>query len=164
MIPRKTATACLAALCLLPSHRAKAADSPLAGTWTLVAADVIRPDGTRAHDYGEAPKGIFIIDKQGRYSLQIFDALRAKYASGDRSAGTPEEYRANALGISTHFGTIEVDAMAHDMTLHIVAASYPNQDGTEQKRHYELTGDELSYRVAPRRDGSIPISVWRRVE
>ena len=25
---------------------------PLAGTWTLVAADLIRPDGTRGRDYG----------------------------------------------------------------------------------------------------------------
>jgi len=159
----KAALPGVAALFLLSLHPVEAADSPLAGTWTLVAADVLRPDGVRAHDYGEAPKGLLIIDAQGRYSLQIFDTLRPKYASGDRSTGTAEEYKANALGISTHFGTITLDTLAHDMVLHVDAASFPNQDGGDQKRHYDLKGDELSYRVAPRQDGSIPISVWRRL-
>jgi len=34
----------------------------------------------------------------------------------------------------------------------------------EQKRTFELSGDELSYRVPARPDGNIPISVWRRLE
>ena len=34
------------------------AESPLAGTWTLVAADKLLPDGSRQKDYGEAPKGL----------------------------------------------------------------------------------------------------------
>lgn len=32
--------------------------SPMAGTWTLVAADVLHPDGSRGRDYGNAPKGV----------------------------------------------------------------------------------------------------------
>ena len=143
---------------------AKAAELPLTGTWTLLQADVLTPDGKRSHDYGEAPKGLLIIDAEGRYSLQIYDSLRPKYAAGDRSKGTAEEYKANVMGISTHFGTIGVDTATHTLTLHIEAASYPNQDGTVQKRFYELKGDELSYRVEPRSDGSIPISVWRRLK
>lgn len=153
----------LALLCALPLA-ASAGETPLTGTWTLVKADVQLPDGKVVHDYGEAPKGLFIIDADGHYSLQIYDSLRPKYASGDRSKGTAEEYRANALGISTHFGRIEIDGMAHAMILHVENASYPNQDGGQQKRVYELNGDELSYKVAPRPDGSIPISVWRRVK
>jgi hypothetical protein len=161
---RKAAMVCLAALAFAPHDPAQAADSPLTGTWTLVQADVLYPDGTRAHDYGEAPKGVFIIDAQGRYSLQIFDSSRPKYASADKKKGTPEEYKANAIGISTHFGRIDVDGMAHVMTLHVDGASFPNQEGSTQKRFYELNGDELSYRVEPRKDGSIPISVWRRLD
>ena len=73
----------LALLCTLPLA-ASAADSPLTGTWTLVKADVLQPDGKQVHDYGEAPKGLFIVDAQGHYSLQIFNSLRPKFASGDR--------------------------------------------------------------------------------
>jgi hypothetical protein len=48
------------------------------------------------------------------------------------------------------------------LTFKVEAASFPNQDGTVQKRTYELAGDELRYRVAPRPNGDVPISVWRR--
>ena len=153
---------CLALLGFAPATLA--ATSPLTGTWTLVAADVIRTDGSRGHDYGDAPKGMLIIDMQGHYSLQIYDSSRPKYASGDKNTGTPEEYRANAIGLSTHFGTIEVDAAAHTLTLVSEAASFPNGEGRPQKRVYELKGDELSYRVEPRKDGTIPVSVWRRLQ
>ena len=44
-------------------------DPSLVGTWTLVAADVQHPDGSRARDYGAAPKGLLLIDAQGHYSL-----------------------------------------------------------------------------------------------
>jgi len=137
--------------------------SPLVGTWTLVAADVQRPDGSRAHDYGDNPKGLLMIDASGRYSVQIFDASRPRFATGDRAKGTPDEYRAAVMGSSTHFGTITVDAANKVFVITPEGASYPNQEGTPQKRAYELRGDELSYKVAPRPDGSIPISVWRRL-
>lgn len=137
--------------------------SPLVGTWTLVAADVLRPDGTRARDYGDNPQGLLFIDANGRYSLQIFSASRPRFAAGDKARGTDAEYRAAVMGSSTHFGTISVDAANRAFVLTVERASYPNQEGTPQKRTYELRGDELSYKVAPRPDGSIPISVWRRL-
>src|SRR5581483_3766234 len=108
----------------------------------------VRHAGTRGHDYGDAPKGLLIIDGQGRYSLQIYRSDRPHYASGDRARGTPAEYQANALGISTHFGTLQVDPGV--LVFNIDSASFPNQDGTQQKRPYTLDGDELSYRVPAR--------------
>jgi hypothetical protein len=77
------------------------AEVSLAGTWTLVAADVLHPDGTRGRDYGAAPKGLLLIDAQGHYSLQIFKAERLRFASGDKQTGTPAEYQAAVLGSST---------------------------------------------------------------
>lgn len=137
--------------------------SPLAGTWTLVAADVLRPDGTRAHDYGETPKGLLMIDAQGRYSLQIYKAERPRFASGRKDAGTAPEYEAAVLGCSTHFGTVAVDAAGRVMTMRLQGSSYPNQEETEQRREFVLQGDVLSYRVPPRPDGGIPVSEWKRV-
>jgi len=158
----------LAVTTFLLAARIGAADetqkpSPLVGTWTLVATDVLRPDGTRARDYGEDPRGVLFIDASGRYSLQIFDSSRPRFASGDKARGTADEYRAAVMGSSTHFGTITVDASKSEFILMPEGASYPNQEGKLQKRAYELTGDQLSYKVAPRPDGTIPISVWKRL-
>ena len=142
---------------------AQAAEPSLAGTWTLTAADRLHPDGTRTRDYGDHPKGRLIIDAQGRYSLQIFNGDRLRVASGDKATATAEEYASAAMGSSTHYGTVAIDPAAHLLVFRIAGASFPNWDGTEQRRKYVLTADSLSYQVpTPRADGSVPISEWRR--
>jgi len=136
---------------------------PLAGTWTLVAADYIKPDGSRARDYGESPAGLMMIDTQGRYALQIYRSERPRFASADKKNGTPPEFEAAVMGSSTHFGTLAVDQATRTLTFAIAGAAFPNWEGTVQKRSYELADDELRYRVPARPDGNIPLSVWRRV-
>jgi len=136
---------------------------PLAGTWTLVAADQIKPDGTRVRDYGEAPSGLMMIDEQGRYSIQIYKAERPRFLGADKKNGTAAEFEAAVMGSSTHFGRVSMDEEAHTLSFEIEHAGYPNWEGTRQQRSYELQGDELRYRVPARPDGSIPLSVWRRV-
>ena len=140
----------------------QAADFPLAGTWTLTAADRITPSGVREHDYGAAPKGRLIVDATGRYSLQIFKAERAGFASGDKKRGTPEEYADAVLGSSTHYGVIAIDEAAHQLLFKIDGASFKNWEGATQRRTYELKGDMLSYRVPTAPDGATPISAWKR--
>ncbi len=137
---------------------------PLAGTWALVAADRELPDGTRVRDYGQAPSGRLLVDDDGRYSLQIFKQERPAFASGDKSRGSDAEYREALLGASTHYGALDLDAAAGLLVFHIEDSSFPNWRGTEQRRSYALEGDLLTYRVPPRPDGSIPISVWRRLK
>jgi len=160
------ATGLFCLMSALPIARAGASPAAalLVGTWTLVAADVLHPDGTRTRDYGVAPKGLLLIDAQEHYSLQIFKAERPRFVSGEKLTGTPAEYEAAVMGSSTHFGTINVDAAAGTLTFHIEKASFPNWEGAQQQRRYELNGDELSYRVPPRPDGNTPISVWRRLK
>jgi hypothetical protein len=153
----------LALASALSATAATAAEPSLAGTWTLTAADRLKPDSTRARDYGEHPKGRLIIDAQGRYSLQIFNGDRLRVASGDKVSATPEELASAVVGSSTHYGTVAIDPAAHVLVFRIEGASFANWDGTEQRRKYALTADSLSYQVpTPRPDGSIPISEWRR--
>jgi hypothetical protein len=137
---------------------------PLAGSWTLVAADKELPDGTRAPDYGTAPAGRLVIDAECRYSLQIFKRERPSFASEDKAKGTDTEFREAVLGSSTHFGSIDADTAAGFLVFKIEDSSFPNWRGTQQKRTYTLAGDVLSYRVPRRPDGSIPISIWRRLK
>lgn len=134
----------------------------LAGTWTLTAADDLRPDGTRIQAYGPNPIGLLFLGADGRYSVQIFRSDRASFASGDKRRGTPQEYEAASLGMSSHFGRYVVDAAASTITFKIEAASFPNWNGTEQKRPFTLSGDDLEWRVPATPSGTIPISAWRR--
>lgn len=136
----------------------------LAGTWTLVAADVQHPDGSRTSDYGAHPKGLLMIDDEGHYSLQIYKAERLPFDSGAKAQGTPAEYKSAVMGSSTHYGTLSIDQDSDELVFQIQGASFPNWEGQVQRRHYELKDGVLSYRVKPRPNGDVPISVWRKVD
>ena len=158
--------AALLSTCALWTSTVFASSAPdvasLAGTWTLVAADVQHPDGSRASDYGAEPKGLLLIDKQGHYSLQIFKAERLAFGAGNKAKGTPAEYESAVMGSSTHFGTLSIDGDRGVLVFHIQGASFPNWEGQEQRRQYELKDGVLSYRVTPRPNGDVPISIWRK--
>lgn len=139
-------------------------DSPLRGTWTLVAADKLLPGGERVADYGASPSGRLIVDSQGRYSLQIFKSERVRFSSNDKAHGSADEYESAVLGSSTHYGTVVVDAQRHTLTFRIEGASFPNWEGASQQRDYTLADGVLTYRVPPRPDGAIPVSVWKKLE
>jgi hypothetical protein len=142
---------------------ATAQSTSIVGTWVLTEADKLLPDGTRTSDYGDHPHGLVIFTVDGHYSVQIYRADRLKFSSGDKLKGTAEEYKEASLSTSVHFGTFSVDPAKHTITFHIDRSSFPNQDDTTQVRPYEMNGDELSWKVAARPDGSIPITVLRRV-
>lgn len=137
----------------------------LQGTWVMEAAYEVSADGTRATNFGEHPKGLFIVDAQGRYSLQIFRENRAPFASGDKTKGTPDEYRQAVLGSSTHFGTVSIDRAKHQLVFDLEAASFPNWDGKRQVRDYTFKNGVLSYAVPATAygGGTVAYSVWRRV-
>jgi hypothetical protein len=155
-------SAALSAAAVLSSHGADAVP-PLAGTWVLVAADDLKPDGSRVPAYGARPQGLLFMGSDGRYALQIYREDRTVFASGDKRKGTPAEYEAAVMRMSTHYGRYSVDAARKTLTFHIERAAFPNWEGTAQTRPYELAGGELSYRVPAAPDGTTPISVWQRL-
>jgi hypothetical protein len=154
----------LLALFYMATLAATAQSSSIVGTWVLTGAYKILPDGTRASDYGDNPHGLVIFTSDGHYSVQIYRAERRKFSSGDKLKGTAEEYKEASLSTSVHFGTYSLDPAKHTITFHIDRSSFPNQDDTTQVRPYEMSGNELSWKVAPRPDGSIPITVLRRFQ
>jgi len=135
----------------------------IVGTWALVSADKLLPDGSRVADYGPSPHGLVIFTADGYYSVQIYRANRLKFASGDKLKGTPEEYKDASLSMSDHFGRYSVDPAKGTITFQIDRSSFPNLDDTTPVRPYEMKGDEVSWRVAARPDGSVPITTMRRV-
>lgn len=154
----------LTAIVLAISLSAIAEEPSIVGTWILTGAEKQLPDGTRVSDYGPSPHGLIIFTADGYYSVQIYRAERTKFASGDKFKATPEEYKDASLGMSVHFGRYSVDPVKHTITFKIDRSSVPNLDDTTAVRPYELKGDELSWRVAARQDGSVPITTMRRAK
>ncbi|MFI5137355.1 MAG: lipocalin-like domain-containing protein [Sphingobacteriales bacterium] len=145
----------------------KSLKEQLQGTWLLVSVDNIYPDSSRVHPYGDNPQGMLIFDDKGNYALQILKAVRAKIASGDKNKSTPEENAALVQGSNSHFGKYAVDEASHTITFTIEHAFFPNWEGTEQKRQYTYTGDEIKYVVTHTTQGgqSVVAEVaWRRVK
>jgi Lipocalin-like domain len=149
---------------LAVSASAMAENASIVGTWALAAADKILPDGSRVPDYGPSPHGLVIFTANGYFSVQIYRAERLKFASGDKFKGTLEEYQDASLSMSVSFGRYTFDPVKHTLTLQTDRSSVPNRDDTTVVRSYELKGGELSWRVTPRQDGSVPMTVLRRIE
>jgi hypothetical protein len=140
------------------------AHSPsIVGTWTLAHADKILPDGKQVADYGADAHGIAIFTDDGRYVVEIFRPNRTKFISGDRANGTPEEYKDAIMSTSAHFGRYSVDTLKGTIRFSIDRASFPNWDDTTRTSPFKLEGDTLSWRSSPRPDGSIPVTILKRV-
>jgi hypothetical protein len=143
---------------------ASAQTPSIIGTWTLTGADKILLNGTRVPDYGISPHGLVIFTADGHYAIQIYRADRMPFASGDKLKGSPEEYKEASLGMSVHFGSYTIDPAKSTISFHIDRASFPNLDDATQVRSYELHGEELSWKVTARPDGSVPVTVLTRVK
>jgi Lipocalin-like domain len=138
----------------------------LAGAWTLVLVDNVQEDGRRIHLYGPEPQGLLMLDADGRYSLQIYRADRARFAASDKGKATPEENRAAVQGTNSHFGRYAIDATERTITFRIEQALFPNWEGTEQKRSFTLDGDRLRYTVPTPTTGGKAVTgevEWKRV-
>jgi hypothetical protein len=157
----------LAALAVPLMAAAPPAPAPLklAGTWVMQQAYELRADGTRTTNYGEHPSGLMMVDRAGRYSIQIFRPGRPSFASGVKADGRPEEFRAAVLGSSTHFGRVRVDAAKHQLLFDVEASSFPNWEGKRQVREYTYAGGMLTYAVpaSAAGNGTVAYSVWRKV-
>jgi hypothetical protein len=152
-----------AALAVSSMHAQVGTMNPFVGSWKLIAADKLLPNGTRVADYGAQPHGMAIFTADGHMMIEVFRDVRVKFAGNDRAKGTFEEYKDASLSSSCSFGTYSVDPATSKVTMKIDRSTFPNYDDTTQVRAYELKGDILSWRVPSRPDGSIPITVLRRI-
>jgi len=103
-----------------------------------------------------------MIDRQGRYSLQIYRSNQPTYATD--ANGVRTEFKPAEIA-STHYGMVHLDPATHLITFRIERAYILRWNGTEQVRPYVLAGDELSYQV-PQQPGSdtVAVSVWQRAQ
>lgn len=115
----------------------------LVGHWTLVSS-FAQQGGNRVDTYGPNPSGRLTFDAQGRYAL-IYVTQIPNFVSNNRATGTAEENRAVVQGSVAHYGSYSVDEASKMLVLRIETSTFPNWNGTEQRRPFTISGNELTY-------------------
>jgi hypothetical protein len=97
-------------------------------------------------------------------SYSRFGCQPDEHASNNRAQGTPEEYKATVQGYIGYFGSYAFNGT--DLVFHIEGSSFPNWNGTDQKRtNVTITGDELKYsQPTPSAGGPPIVVVWKRAK
>lgn len=114
----------------------------LTGVWLL--ENVIEErDGKKIETWGPNPKGMLVLHASGRFSQHQMRSDRPKLAGKGRLSGTPEDDKTAVRGTLGYFGTYNVNEAEKTITFLYEASTWPNQEGTEAKRPYELSGNEL---------------------
>jgi hypothetical protein len=148
-----------------PSKNAFAQQKPLkdqvVGTWSYVAVDIVGADGSRTPLYGPNPEGLASFDGNGHYILMTARHGQAKFASNNRNEGTAEENKAVVQGSIAHFGTYTVNDADKTIVFHIESSTFPNWNGTEQKRPVMVSGDELRWTTPASSGGSAEVVLKR---
>jgi hypothetical protein len=136
----------------------------LLGAWQLVSFDSVRTDGSRLTVFGDDPNGIAFFDRTGHYIITVMRSDRAKFAANDRTQGTADENKATAQGTITYFGTYAVSEPDRTLNIHVVGSSFPNWNGTDQKRSFVVSADELKLTNPVASTGGITEVVWKRAK
>ncbi|NMM82763.1 hypothetical protein B2J86_17895, partial [Acidovorax sp. SRB_14] len=117
----------------LSSSASAQSASDLVGTWTLVSS-VTERDGTKTDQFGTGAKGLMVFDANGHFMLTIIGADIPKFVSNNRAGGTAEENKAVVSKSIAMIGDYSVNASDKSLTFKVESATFPNWNGTEQKR------------------------------
>jgi hypothetical protein len=134
-----------------------AADLPLKqqiiGTWNVISfVNENEKTGKKTDVFGSSPKGHFMFDATGHFSVNLMREGRPKF--GYRDSPTIGEAKAALEGLITMFGSYKVDELDHSISLDIVGGSYPRWDNTHQKRFISINDDQLTYKNPTPASGS----------
>jgi hypothetical protein len=136
----------------------------LVGSWTLISAKV-EQGGQMVEPFGASPKGALMFDRNGRFSIVINRSDLPKIASNNRMAGTEEENKAIVHGSIAYFGTYTVSEIDRLFIVHVEGGTFPNWVGTDQKRIFNVTGDDLKYTNSNRSAGAgTALVIWKRLK
>lgn len=148
---------------LLPPSAAQAqAASDIVGIWTLVSS-VTEKDGTRTDQFGAGAQGMLVLDAGGHFMLTIIGPDLPRFASNNRAGGTAEENQAVMARSIAMIGSYSVSATDKTLTFKVDRATFPNWNGTEQKRLLSTaTHDELKYVTPTASSGGVGTVTWKR--
>jgi hypothetical protein len=108
--------------------------------------------------------GVVVFEPNGRFVQALARSDLPKFASNNRSTGTADENKAVVQGSLILFGTYSV-ADDGALTLHMERSTFPNWNGSDQKRTItSLTSDELKWHNPAASIGGTTETVWKRAQ
>jgi lipocalin-like protein len=135
------AGAMLSALVSLPGiSYAQSLKEQIVGTWRL-ASIYNEENGVKHFNFGDKPVGMLMFDRSGNVVQFLSKSDVPKFAVANRLKGTDAENRVAMQSIIAGFGSYAVDG--DTVTISWLASSYPNRAGTQEKRTYKITGDNM---------------------
>ena len=137
----------------------------LVGSWTEVSITA-GGGGSQAQPFGPNPNGMMMVDADGHISLTTLRSDLPKFQSNNRITGTADENKAIVQGSIAYFGTYVIDEATHEITITIKGSTFPNFDGTIQKRLLSFRGDDEFTFTVPNQSGGGPTTtvVFRRAK
>ena len=133
-------------LAILPSSavaQQKSLKEQLVGTWNLISTQTADPSGNKRFPYGTSPRGILILDANGRYAAVQGRPDRPRLKSALRLQVSKEEMGAAALDFAAQFGTWSVNEADKALIRRLDGVLIPNFEGTEARANISLAGDDL---------------------
>jgi hypothetical protein len=135
------------------------------GSWILVSAHNVLPDGKTVEQFGSNPRGSMILTPAGHFSIFMMKASIPKFASNNRLKSTNEENQAVVEGSIAYFGTYKVaNEKEHIVSLHVEGSTFPNFEYQDQTRVMIVEGDELKYTNPTSGIGGTTYAVWKRAK
>ena len=152
------------ALGLAAGDVAAQAAKNLVGTWSLASEINTDASGKKESTFGANQYGQVIFTSDGHYVLLISRADLPKFAANSRAKGTAEENKAVVAGSISHAGKYAVDEKDKSITFHVASSTFPNWVGSDQKRSFSISGDQLKWSVASASAGGSAELVWKRAK
>lgn len=167
-ILKRTQFIVLAVLLLAPSGATRAqqpaGSQVLVGTWTLISETVSR-GGQTVEPLGSDPLGSMVLDRTGHFVMIISRRGLPNFAAKRRDAGTPDENKEVLAGLLAFFGKYTISEPDNVLSIRVEASTFPNWVGTDQKRYFTLSGDEMTWtNCTPAVSGETAKLVWKRTE
>ena len=164
-----------ASLVLLISFAGKTSDSSdkiknmkknnVAGTWNLISG-YLDNHGKRFDILGPHPGGMLILTEDLYFTVIVHNPDIPKFASGDRSNGTPEEYKTAVTSSLGVYGTYTIDENGDFLEQHVIGSTFQNMNGSSRGRS-ELTEKVEGNRMTENlkiADGITITIVWQRAD
>jgi hypothetical protein len=128
-------------------------------------SSVLEKEGKRIDQFGVGATGMMILAADGSFMLTIAGPNLPRFASNNRASGTPEENQAVVAGSIAMFGSYAYDVGSRTLTLKTESSTFPNWNGTEQRRSlFAFDGNELKYGTAQASGSGRATVTWKRVK
>ena len=148
----------------MPASLALAADAKkgIAGSYAFVSVVTTSASGEKAEPFGPNPTGMAMFGADGRFMITVMKPGLPKFASSNRTSGTPDEMKAVVAGSISYLGKYKVEG--DTLELNIEHSTFPNWDGTTQKRTFKVEGDTLKWHTPAASAGGSADATLKRIK